>query len=267
MIRCAPWQIILSVLAIATTPALAGSFDDIPAIDLSDTEVGCTKSPCFISLLGEIGPGQVSSIERKLSTRPPGAFVTLMIAGPGGDVESAMKIGRILRKNAPIMATVPPSTSCASACVLALVGATTRLVGGQVGIHRPYTTAHRSNDNLQTRQATLRSTEAGIRSYLAEMNVPESLLDEMLRYDAGSLHIMSSDELSRFRITGTDYVWQDLQDSRAAARYGIDKATYLRRGSQAEKECIREDSSPAAFTKQFECTDAILRGKSRSAAR
>jgi hypothetical protein len=56
---------------------------------------------------------------------------------PGGDVDSAIEIGRLLRERSAD-ADVHHDMACVSACVLMLVAGKAREIEGKVGIHRPY---------------------------------------------------------------------------------------------------------------------------------
>ena len=66
---------------------------------------------------------------------------------PGGDVEAAMEIGRIFRKER-VWVLLPTSAVCFSACVLVLAGSVNRLIFGKVGIHRPYLEVPRQEVSL-----------------------------------------------------------------------------------------------------------------------
>jgi len=91
------------------------------------------------------------------------------------------------------------------------------------------------------------------------MNIPPALLDEMLRYESESVHFMSEEELSTFRINKTDHVWQDRVNSSAARRFNLDKATYLERKIEADAKCTQTLDSEASAQGWIQCTDRIYR--------
>lgn len=268
MLRLSMCRALLGVLVFAVSlgvsaqPSIpkAGSFDGIPIGELSEAlRSKCEKGLCTYKLYQVITDEVVGDVERFLDARPAGARTTFLFASPGGDVRAAISLGRLLRQRAPIQALVPPFTNCESACVLALLGATHRLVGGGVGIHRPYTLSTEQT-SLSRRQEYFKSLESMIRGYLSEMNAPVQLLDEMLRYEAESVHFLSKDELSRFRIAGVDLVWQDQEDADMARRYGIDKRTYLQRKLRADARCDFDGSTVVAIERWQNCRAAVLRG-------
>lgn len=236
-----------------------GLFDDIPAQNLGDSERSCTNTDCFYLVAGEISADSVTRFASFLDSRPKGATVTMFFGSPGGDLAAAMDLGRLIRRNPPVIGLVAPSTTCSSACVLSLLGATSRKVGGRIGIHRPFTLST-APSNLEERQQAFRRMERSVRDYLAEMNIPSSLLDEMLRYEAHSMHYMSKAELTRFRIEGTDHVWQDQVDTDMARRYGLDKKTYLARKSLSESRCKADFSSTQTIRVWMDCQAATMRG-------
>ena len=129
-----------------------------------------------------------------------------------------------------------------------------------MGIHRPYTVGAPAADYAESAKR-FKEIERSIRDYLNEMNIPASLLDEMLRYKAESMHILTPSELSRFRLEGSDYVWQDQIDSTAARRYGIDKRTYLSRKAQVDRNCKRSAETADSLKKWITCRESILRAK------
>ena len=190
----------------------------------------------MLHLGGEITPAVYSRLETSIRKRDSERTVEVLIDSPGGDLATAMKIGRLFRAGAPVTAIVAPGAKCASACVLALVGATTRVIGGSVAIHRPYTVDanHRAYGELQKQFAQI-DTQA--RVFLAEMNIPPSLYDEMLRYPPESIRVLSKEELDRFRISGTDYVWEETVQRRHAQTLGIDRQTYVQRLGLAGRMC------------------------------
>ena len=224
------------------------SIDDLLKKPLTSA---CSRTYCTIYLNEPITLALFKHVETLIKERDPKRSIDVYIDSPGGDLAAAIRIGRLLRESAPIRAIVMPSAICASACVLTLVGATTRLVGGTVAIHRPYTvdSANRSYADLQ-RQFSAIDDQA--RAYLSQMNVAPSLYDEMLRYPPESVRKLSTEELERYRISGTDYVWEETMQRRHANYIGIDRQTYLHRLGTAARICATAPSqSPRETTEQW----------------
>jgi hypothetical protein len=220
----------------------------------------CKSTGCIFTLQGPIFPASVAALQSKLASRPPGASVLLLVDSEGGDVEAAMALGRAIRAAAPVSVIVSQS-DCLSSCVLAIAGATNRqLKAGRVGIHRPYSNGPPAASFLAN-ATRFKELEGRIRLYLNEMNLPPALLDEMLRYEPQTMHILTQEELSRFRLEGSDYIWQDQIDSRLAQIYGLDKGTYLSRRAKAESSCKQSLNTPESAQSWINCKETILRGK------
>jgi hypothetical protein len=120
------------------------------------------------------------------------------INSQGGDVNAAIAIGRMFRKERAHL-QVNENSVCISACVLILAGAVERPVSGAIGIHRPYlrTTPQQPLTANQVKDA-YRTMLQDIRLYLREMNVSERLADDMLATEPERVHILTKAELKSY---------------------------------------------------------------------
>jgi hypothetical protein len=94
------------------------------------------------------------------------------IDSPGGTVDAAINIGRLLRKEQAAI-SVAPEAICFSSCVLVIAGAVTRIMGGRIGIHRPYFEVPADQVTPATVTAKYQKMLEHIRAYFREMNVSE----------------------------------------------------------------------------------------------
>lgn len=175
----------------------------------------------------------------------------------GGDVEEAIKIGRILRKNEILTVTVPPDGECLSSCVFILSAGIRRTVWGKVGIHRPYFPSLSTDENILNIKHKRESILTSIKQYLEEMDVNPSLVDTMLSIPPDELKILTPDELSYYRLTGLDANYEEKFIAQAASSYGLTSYEYRKRSAAVEEYCIlyaRPDQT-ARFTL---CREAIL---------
>jgi hypothetical protein len=161
-------------------------------------EITCLHKPglrCSIALLkGKITHGDFQPIYRFLAINNP-ELGTVYLNSGGGDVDEALKIGRLFRKY--LIETTAPTRFedgssyfplpgepcngfncglCASACALIWFGGVDR--GGSVGLHRPRT------DDPSFRQLSAadasqryRQWQQAIFRYLVEMEVPRSVIE------------------------------------------------------------------------------------------
>jgi hypothetical protein len=147
-----------------------------------------------------------------------------------------MEIGKLIRK-ARAECEVEIGGKCYSACVLVLSGAVQRFViGGEVGIHRPYS-KYVGNRDYESTQNEYRRTETAVKAYLKEMNLPDKLFEAMLLVPPEKIRILSDEETEAFGLEGTDPVEQEFRDSHDASYYGISKTELLQRKANVDKAC------------------------------
>jgi hypothetical protein len=224
------------------------------------TQNGCEESGCVFYVDGVITsqtPKDAQVFLEANRSRP----LTINFDSTGGDVRAAVELGRVIcRYNGT---TRLLGGDCLSACVLAFVGGSdiyTLHTKPRFGIHTP--------DLIDTRQTTyeesdkrFKAVSALVVQYLQDMNVPVGLFDEMLRYPAENMHLMSKDELSKFRVVGIDPSEQDRRDSIAARAYGIEP-TYLSNKLREKSECAKyEVDNPTEdnFSQRIRCRERIMR--------
>jgi hypothetical protein len=172
-----------------------------------------TEATCFEALLtGQIVDGDYSKLVTFYRAYHP--FLTqFRLNSPGGDVDEAIKIGKLFRKNL-IIAWAPirfsPSTQslwrvcdgqdcmCASACALIWFGATER--HGAVGLHRPRTD-DQAFKALSPDEASIvyRQMLNSVTHYLEEMEAPRPMIDAMVATGSAEIRWVdaSEDELER----------------------------------------------------------------------
>jgi hypothetical protein len=183
----------------------------------------------------------------------------------GGDVDAAMAIGRMLRKE---NAWIEVNGLCISACVLILAGAVDRLIGAdaKVGIHRPYLAIHsQSSVTADQVKNSYRTILHGMRVYLREMNVSDRLADDMLAVAPEHVRILTEVELREYSLLGVDSVEQErraveseVQEVREAHRLGLERLEYNRRKALGETLCPLTD--PTFWI----CRENVLRTGRRS---
>jgi hypothetical protein len=96
-----------------------------------------------------------------------------MLDSPGGDLEAAMELGRLIRLR-EVQTQGEPGGSCASACVWAFAGGRDRFYqfwGGPLLVHRF------DGPNGDHGEATAQSEVARISSYPDEMGLDHQLLE------------------------------------------------------------------------------------------
>ncbi len=184
---------------------------------------------------------------------------------PGGSVNAAMSIGRLLRAN-DAMATINNGASCVSACVLILAAATERTVYGTVGIHRPYFESAKTAPSISEVASAVKALKSQISGYLEEMNVHAALADEMMSTPPERVRYLNDSELSRYRLVGSDPVKAETTALREASKYGLSRAEYERRRARIDVACKKEADLAANdwsrnLNAMTDCWEDVLRGK------
>jgi hypothetical protein len=114
---------------------------------------------------------------------------------PGGDVEEALKIGRLFRKQ---LIGTSSAEDCASSCALIWFGGIHRT--GRAGLHRPYRTDPMFKALSPADASTAyRQVVERITTYLDEMEVPKSIIETMVATSSSDVHWVyaGTDKLDR----------------------------------------------------------------------
>jgi hypothetical protein len=176
------------------------------------------------------------------------AGVHLYLDSPGGNVDAAMAIGRLLRKeHASVRLGYQPLHTegiCYSACVLVLAGAVSRnMQDGKVGIHRPYFEVPKDEVSPEKYTEYFRKMLEELRSYFREMNVNEQLADAMLRTEPEHMRVLSSAELNNYGLTGIDPAAREISELNKAQKLGLTRQEYMRRKALAATHCANESTT------------------------
>ena len=187
---------------------------------------------------GTIAPGDEKTFqaltERQGYVR---GTISLVLKSNGGDVETALKIGRIMRRE-DVSVHVPDTGYCRSACVFLLAGGVARFAfGGEVAIHRPYFAALDPALSSQQVDAKYKKLVSAIYDYLKEMNIPTALADAMLAIPPNEMHVLSEAEMERYMLNQDDPGYDERETAQEAAKYRISSAEFRRRTLVAEKKC------------------------------
>lgn len=156
--------------------------------------------------------------------RVPGLHAMMFLSSPGGNVETALKIGKILRDGGVAVVIGKPGLAgqgegrgrkatlavtpgnCASACVYTLMGARKRIVpeGARIGVHRMSARVHLPNgDSLSGGGNRVFAGEAelhALREYTAFMGGSQALISLAESTPHDTLRFLTPAELRKFRL-------------------------------------------------------------------
>ena len=239
------------------------SFNSIAAnIDIRTASTAGTCRGAQIQINGEIAKGDskvfteiVNKVQAEYCQGASPIFTFVHISSNGGDINESMAIGRLIRKY-QLITTVPANAKCLSSCVFIVVGGIGRHVFGSVGIHRPYlaaTTQPLSSDQIRILRELINNN---IINYLKEMDISPQLLEDMLAIEPERIKILTSQEVSKYRIDVEDANLDEERVSRSAFVYGITNSDYRKRFQEALLECKKYINESAE--KNSICFHAIV---------
>jgi hypothetical protein len=152
------------------------------------------------------------------------------LSGSGGDVDTAMELGRLLRELG-LATFVASGRQCLSSCVFAFMGGTRRSVAGRIGIHRPY---YSSTRKVPDHPKYYRWLQKRLRQYVEDLDFPESLYEAIMVVPPESISILTAADLKKFYLQGMSPSTEDEADATAARNLGISMREYLRQKAKAE---------------------------------
>jgi hypothetical protein len=216
-------------------------------------------------LTGDIAIGDDIKLSKILETTPDHIRLVVSLGSNGGDVMTAMKVGRVLRKYHADVVT----SKCFSSCVLAFVGGVTRSVGKSarakgIGIHRAYYSSlpsSMSESDIADKRSKLKLL---IAQYLEEMNVTVNLLNLMEAIPPEQLKILSEKELIDLGLNAPDPIWDEKNVAAEASIREVTSLEYRRRRATAERRCAnvgveRSDACEGAMLLDISETDYLSR--------
>jgi ATP-dependent protease ClpP protease subunit len=184
---------------------------------------------------------------------------TLNINSPGGNLDAAMAIGRLLRRNRMFI-IIPKDGECVSACVMIYAGAVLRSAG-KIGIHRPYLNQFigsqlQAPDKLRSNYEQMLQT---LRAYLRDMNVSERLAEDMMKIAPADVRYLSDDDLNGYGLTWIDPIEQETNDLQEARSMGLDRQEHIRRQALANAKCGKLMDPKVDFVVAVACRATVMK--------
>ncbi|MDI4239104.1 hypothetical protein OZ411_40650 [Bradyrhizobium sp. Arg237L] len=151
---------------------------------ISKTDLGgAVGSRPALAIRGEIGPAAANWFRDRLDEAHLAPGDVVLLSSPGGALNQALIIGEMIRTRGLTTAVGVADASgqvrpayCASACVLAFAGGTTRygIEGSMLGVHRFVTTAPVADPVADTQRVT-----GAVLHYMTRMGVSSTVVEAM----------------------------------------------------------------------------------------
>ncbi len=210
------------------------------ALEYSAQPEGVENCLYTLTLKGRIEPGDFSKVLRVIDSHNNSRsckLYNIKLSSPGGDVDEAMKIGRIIRKR-ELFTEVDPADQCLSSCVLILGAGVVRSVfEARIGIHRPYFVSLDKGLSTTEIQNLRKQMISRMKAYADEMDLSERLIDEMMSIPPERIKILSPAELEQYRLSGVDASFDEKRTNNHAQEIGITSSELRKRTSEADKRC------------------------------
>ncbi len=191
---------------------------------------------------------KLNFIQKKTSSFCDDGQLFLFLSSPGGDVYSAIEIGKIARKNEMVI-IIHKESQCDSACVFILAGGVRRLVFGKIGIHRPYFPELDVDLSFEEIRKKREISISRIKKYLSEVDVSQDLIDAMLSIPPEKILYLTDRELGKYRLK-EDATFDEKQTARSAYIHGLKSSEYRIRDSEASDYCLNKiySNDPNEYT-------------------
>lgn len=206
-------------------------------------------------ITGQIAASDVDGVQRYFTDLPAPHLIGLNSGG--GDVDAAMRIGRILRAQEATV-IIPQGGMCLSSCALIYIGATTRQNFGELGLHRPYLAGMpRSEAEIVS---AVEAMLTHVRAYVAEMGITSEFAEIMINTPPESMRVYNYRTVEQL-VPKEDPLTQELRVAFAARQYGLTTEEFRRRESEAYAECFVPEVNQDDW---FACHESVLWGLSKS---
>ena len=126
---------------------------------------------------------------------------TVQLDSPGGDVRIAMELGRLIRGSA-LNTYIDPAATCASACVLILMGGVERMPFGRVSVHRSSLADINKNMAQLEIEAMIAEDSEILRAYTREMGLSPLVADAMNTTPSWAFRTLEPLEMRRWGLEG-----------------------------------------------------------------
>jgi hypothetical protein len=195
-------RLVILTLILALVPVAAISAELKVMLDHVDTGEKPFYKKCQINITGIFEKGDADQFERLLKLikqrRQTVEFANLN--SDGGDVNEAMRIGRMIRQNV-IRTQVFSGDFCRSACFFVWASGAERLTSdSSIGVHRPRFKKEYFK-GLSANEAEHKYLEMAnlVRDYLEDMNIPNQVIENMFNQSSNNILYLNSSTLKKLR--------------------------------------------------------------------
>ena len=163
---------------------------------------------------------------------------TIQLNSEGGSGNTAIAIGRLIRKN-NLNTYIAPKDYCASACVPIFLGGVQRYGFGVIGVHDS-TFNEEAAFAYKDLPSLIDKSDLRHINYLKEMDISQSLADLIHSTKFWDVRYLTDDEKILFRVNGTDRATSEILVAEMARERNISKAEFKKILSSQYNGCFDE---------------------------
>ena len=126
----------------------------------------------------------------------------------GGNVDAALKMGRLIRKHG-LNTYLAPNSECASACIFVLIGGITRMAFGELSVHRSGVDSN-SPTTLEKLKKHNDDNIKEVNDYVQEMGISPLLADAILLTPYWRTRPLTWRDRTRWGVHGMDTIHEEM---------------------------------------------------------
>ena len=149
---------------------------------------------------GTVVPGAAETFAAEIEKR--GGYVkTVVLHSPGGSVQDALKIGRLIRER-KYNTEVQDARYCASSCPLMFAGGVERIAGPKaaIGVHQVSALTAAANATMADGMNSAQRVSAEVQRYLRDMGVDSQVWVHAMETPSNELFYFKPDELLALKL-------------------------------------------------------------------
>jgi len=154
--------------------------------------------PAEIAAAGTIALDSADAF-RAIAARLAPNPIVVRLASPGGNLVGSLQLGSAFREfNTAVI--VGKGARCVSACVYAFLGgATRRVTGGRIGVHRFRPEGEESDRDFPA--VLVQRANETLAKYVTQMGADPELIRLAMSISPPAVHFFDASELRRYRLT------------------------------------------------------------------
>lgn len=173
-----------------------------------------TPTDKFVSIkvVGEIQYEEEYSLEDAIETVQREKFNlklnAVVLNTRGGNVDAALKMGRLIRKHG-LNTYLAPNSECASACIFLMIGGITRMAFGELSVHRSGVDTN-SPTTLEKLKKHNEDNTKEVNDYVEEMGISPLLADAILMTPNWRTRQLTWRDRTRWGVHGMDTIHEEM---------------------------------------------------------